>query len=197
MKGGFPRSSPSRYSRIDHETGGFVDDEGAEGRCEMKTWWRSMEDFLVWTRSEAFAQAHANRPPKEMFRGPSKLDCMRSPFPRTRSSVVRHPQNRPTGSLLGRLGRFSSDDPASDSSRSSGDPTAGRESQARKSRYCRPRRGKRPKTQLRRPDSRKYLATGGLRAVGCRTRIRVEGGYRSRTAKKRSAAAKNRTCKLA
>ena len=33
-----------------------------------------MEDFVAWTRSDAFAEAHANRAPKEMFRGPSKLD---------------------------------------------------------------------------------------------------------------------------
>jgi heme-degrading monooxygenase HmoA len=46
----------------------------AEGFYEVKTWWRSMEDFVAWTRSEAFAEAHANRPPKEMFRGPSELD---------------------------------------------------------------------------------------------------------------------------
>ena len=29
-----------------------------------------MEDFVAWTRSEAFAEAQANRPPKEMFHGP-------------------------------------------------------------------------------------------------------------------------------
>jgi hypothetical protein len=34
----------------------------------------SMEDFVGWTRSEAFAEAHANRPPKEMFRGPNALN---------------------------------------------------------------------------------------------------------------------------
>jgi heme-degrading monooxygenase HmoA len=33
-----------------------------------------MDDFINWTRSEAFAEAHKNRAPKEMFAGPSKLD---------------------------------------------------------------------------------------------------------------------------
>ncbi len=32
-----------------------------------------MDDFVNWTRSESFAEAHANRPPKEMFRGPSQV----------------------------------------------------------------------------------------------------------------------------
>jgi len=63
-----------RPVRFDHESGGFVADPDAEGYYEVKTWWRSMDDFVAWTRSDAFAEAHANRAPKEMFRGPSKLD---------------------------------------------------------------------------------------------------------------------------
>ncbi|MBI83216.1 MAG: antibiotic biosynthesis monooxygenase [Planctomycetaceae bacterium] len=63
-----------RPMRFDREQGGFVEDTEGEGCYEVKTWWRSMDDFVTWTRSEAFAQAHANRAPKEMFRGPSKLD---------------------------------------------------------------------------------------------------------------------------
>lgn len=63
-----------RPVQFDHETGGFVPDEEAEGYYEVKTWWRSMADFEAWTRSDAFAEAHANRPPKEMFRGPGKLE---------------------------------------------------------------------------------------------------------------------------
>ena len=62
-----------RPVKFDHEQGGFVDDPGQEGFYEVKTWWRSMEDFEAWTKSDAFAQAHSNRPPKEMFRGPSQL----------------------------------------------------------------------------------------------------------------------------
>lgn len=63
-----------RPFRFDHETGEFVEDAESEGCYEVKTWWRSIDDFVAWTRSDAFAEAHANRPPKEMFRGPSELD---------------------------------------------------------------------------------------------------------------------------
>lgn len=63
-----------RPMKFDHEAGGFVDDPEAEGYYEVKTWWRSLDDFVAWTRSEAFAEAHANKAPKEMFRGPGKLD---------------------------------------------------------------------------------------------------------------------------
>ena len=63
-----------RPVRFDHETGRFVDDPSNPGSYEVKTWWRSMADFEAWTKSPAFAEAHANRPPKEMFTGPSKLE---------------------------------------------------------------------------------------------------------------------------
>jgi heme-degrading monooxygenase HmoA len=64
------RPRPMKFS---HETGTFVDDPEKEGFYEVKTWWRSMEDFVAWTKSPAFAEAHADRAPKEMFRGPSEL----------------------------------------------------------------------------------------------------------------------------
>jgi heme-degrading monooxygenase HmoA len=63
-----------RPVRFEHESGRFVDDAAGEGSYEVKTWWRSMEDFEAWTRSPAFAEAHKNRPPREMFRGPSELE---------------------------------------------------------------------------------------------------------------------------
>ncbi len=52
---------------------------GGEGEATpvpylVQTWWRSEEDFLNWTRSESFRQAHQNRPPQEMFSGPSRLE---------------------------------------------------------------------------------------------------------------------------
>lgn len=37
-------------------------------------WWRSLEDCAAWTRSPAFAEAHRNQAPEEMFRGPSVLE---------------------------------------------------------------------------------------------------------------------------
>lgn len=63
-----------RPMRFDHESGGFVPDTEAEGYYEVKTWWRTMDDFVAWTKSPAFAEAHSSRPPKEMFRGPNILE---------------------------------------------------------------------------------------------------------------------------
>ena len=63
-----------RPVRLDHEAGRFVDDPEREGYYEVKTWWRSFEDFEAWVKSPAFAEAHANRPPREMFRGPSMIE---------------------------------------------------------------------------------------------------------------------------
>ena len=62
-----------RPVRFDHDKGTFVEDETMEGFYEVKTWWRSLDDFVAWTCSDAFAEAHAKRAPKEMFRGPSEL----------------------------------------------------------------------------------------------------------------------------
>ncbi len=63
-----------RPMRFDHEAGGFVPDPEKQGYYEVKTWWRSFEDFEAWTKSPAFAEAHKNRAPKEMFAGPSVLE---------------------------------------------------------------------------------------------------------------------------
>lgn len=62
-----------RPMKFDHESGRFIPDPDEPGYYEVKTWWRTMEDFEAWTRSDAFAAAHSSRPPKEMFSGPSKL----------------------------------------------------------------------------------------------------------------------------
>jgi heme-degrading monooxygenase HmoA len=64
------RPRPMRFD----ESGKLVDNPDDQGFYEVKTWWRSMEDFVAWTRSEAFAEAHRNPAPKEMFAGPSKLE---------------------------------------------------------------------------------------------------------------------------
>ncbi|MCA9626852.1 MAG: antibiotic biosynthesis monooxygenase [Myxococcales bacterium] len=63
-----------RPMKFDHEQGGFVPDPEKEGFYEVKTWWRSFADFEAWTKSPAFAEAHKNRAPKEMFRGPNVLE---------------------------------------------------------------------------------------------------------------------------
>lgn len=63
-----------RPMKFDRETGEWQDDPAGQGYYEVKTWWRSFDDFVAWTRSEAFAEAHRNRAPKEMFAGPSKIE---------------------------------------------------------------------------------------------------------------------------
>ena len=63
-----------RPMKFDHERGGWTEDPDAQGYYEVKTWWRTFEDFVAWTSSPAFAEAHANRPPKEMFSGPNVLE---------------------------------------------------------------------------------------------------------------------------
>ena len=62
-----------RPMRLDADSGRWVDDADAQGYYEVKTWWRSFDDFVAWTESPAFAEAHRDRPPKEMFAGPNQL----------------------------------------------------------------------------------------------------------------------------
>lgn len=62
-----------RPMKLDHATGTWSEDPDAEGYYEVKTWWRSFDDFVAWTKSESFRAAHSDRPPKEMFRGPNQL----------------------------------------------------------------------------------------------------------------------------
>lgn len=40
----------------------------------VMTFWADMASFEAWVGSDSFRAAHANRPPKEMFRGPSRLE---------------------------------------------------------------------------------------------------------------------------
>lgn len=39
-----------------------------------QTYWESRADFEAWTASEAFHDAHADRPPKELFTQPPSLE---------------------------------------------------------------------------------------------------------------------------
>jgi heme-degrading monooxygenase HmoA len=59
---------------FDRDSGEWRNDPDAQGYYEIKTWWRSFDDFIAWTQSESFAEAHRNRPPKEMFAGPNMLE---------------------------------------------------------------------------------------------------------------------------
>jgi heme-degrading monooxygenase HmoA len=63
-----------RPMKMDRQTGTFVDDPEAQAFYEVKTWWRTLDDFVAWTKSPAFAEAHKDRPPKEMFAGPNVLE---------------------------------------------------------------------------------------------------------------------------
>jgi len=63
-----------RPLKFDRATGSFVEDSEKQGFYEVKTWWRRLEDCVAWTQSEAFAEAHKDRAPKEMFAGPNVLD---------------------------------------------------------------------------------------------------------------------------
>ena len=65
------RPRPMKFS---HEEGKFVPNPDEQGFYEVKTWWARLEDFEAWTKSPSFAEAHKNRPPKEMFAGPNKLE---------------------------------------------------------------------------------------------------------------------------
>jgi heme oxygenase (mycobilin-producing) len=73
---GFLRNEVHRPKpmKLDHEAGTWTPDPAAQGYYEVKTWWRSFEDFVAWTHSPSFAEAHKNRPPKEMFAGPNVLE---------------------------------------------------------------------------------------------------------------------------
>jgi heme-degrading monooxygenase HmoA len=73
---GFVRNEVHRPRpvKFDHETGAWITDADAQGYYEVKTWWRTLDDFIAWTKSPAFAEAHSSRPPKEMFAGPNVLE---------------------------------------------------------------------------------------------------------------------------
>ena len=73
---GFVRNEVHRPKpmRFDHETGSWTPNTDEQGYYEVKTWWKSLEDFVAWTTSPAFAEAHKDRPPKEMFAGKNKLE---------------------------------------------------------------------------------------------------------------------------
>jgi heme-degrading monooxygenase HmoA len=62
-----------RPMRFDRESGAWRDDPEGQGYYEVKTWWRTFDDFVAWTESPSFAEAHKDRPPKEMFAGANEL----------------------------------------------------------------------------------------------------------------------------
>jgi heme-degrading monooxygenase HmoA len=73
---GFIRNEVHRPKpmRFDRESSAWVPDPDQQGHYEVKTWWRSMDDFVAWTKSDAFQAAHRDRPPQDMFAGPNVLE---------------------------------------------------------------------------------------------------------------------------
>ncbi len=73
---GFVRNEVHRPKpmTMDHATGTWSPNPDEQGYYEIKTWWRGFDDFVAWTKSASFAEAHKSRPPKEMFAGPNKLE---------------------------------------------------------------------------------------------------------------------------
>ncbi len=63
-----------RPMKFEHTTGELVSDPDGEGYYEIKTWWETMDDFVAWTRSASFAEAHKNPAPAEIFRGANIMD---------------------------------------------------------------------------------------------------------------------------
>ncbi|MAG33904.1 MAG: antibiotic biosynthesis monooxygenase [Deltaproteobacteria bacterium] len=63
-----------RPMKFDPESGGWGPDPDGEGYYEIKTWWQSMDDFVAWTQSAAFAEAHKRKTPEAMFRGANVME---------------------------------------------------------------------------------------------------------------------------
>lgn len=46
-----------------------------QGECyQVMTSWETEADFRAWTESAEFQEAHRQRPPRELFAGPSALE---------------------------------------------------------------------------------------------------------------------------
>jgi heme-degrading monooxygenase HmoA len=59
--------------RFNHQTSQW-EDTPEQGYYLVQTYWESEQAFWDWTNSESFRIAHSNRPPAEMFAGPSVLE---------------------------------------------------------------------------------------------------------------------------
>jgi len=73
---GFVRNEILRPTPMkrDAEAGRWIPDPSAEAFYEVKTYWQRFEDFVAWTQSASFREAHADRPPREMFTGKNALE---------------------------------------------------------------------------------------------------------------------------
>ncbi|MCB9556329.1 MAG: antibiotic biosynthesis monooxygenase [Deltaproteobacteria bacterium] len=73
---GFIRNEIHRPKPLafDRQSGSWQPKEDADARYLVMTWWRSLDDFVAWTKSESFRKAHADPPPKEMFSAAAVLE---------------------------------------------------------------------------------------------------------------------------
>lgn len=60
--------------RFERAIGQFVPEGKRSGRYEVKTWWRTLQDFEDWTQSPAFASSGTQSALQETFIGPESLD---------------------------------------------------------------------------------------------------------------------------
>jgi heme-degrading monooxygenase HmoA len=73
---GFIRNEVHRPRPMKFDNGArqFVPNPQQQAYYEVKTWWRSFEDFEDWTRSAEFAEKSREPAPRKMFAGPDLLD---------------------------------------------------------------------------------------------------------------------------
>ncbi|MEO8179495.1 MAG: antibiotic biosynthesis monooxygenase [Deltaproteobacteria bacterium] len=60
--------------RFEQKLGQFVSEAKRSLSYEVKTWWRSLQDFEDWTQTPAFAQGDLRRALHETFIGAESLD---------------------------------------------------------------------------------------------------------------------------
>jgi heme oxygenase (mycobilin-producing) len=63
-----------RPMRFDRALGEYVPDPSQPAFYEVKTWWRSFQDFEDWTRSPAFTKAHESKSAKDGLVAQSEVD---------------------------------------------------------------------------------------------------------------------------
>ena len=67
-----------RPMKLDHERGTWTDDPDGQGYYEVKTWWRTFDDFVAWTHSADFAEAHRTAPRRTCSPARTCSRCTRS-----------------------------------------------------------------------------------------------------------------------
>jgi heme-degrading monooxygenase HmoA len=63
-----------RPMKFDAACGQYVPDQSQQAYYEVKTWWRSFQDYEDWTRSAAFARAEGSDLPKKVAAMSSSID---------------------------------------------------------------------------------------------------------------------------